>query len=89
MTGIFEITCRHCGKTVQAKQYNKMYCADCLKQRNRERTREANRRRLSRAKPKPVDPKVSYSINDVCRMARERNITYGQMVAKLKGGVAY
>lgn len=70
--------CRQCGRAMVGVATQRVFCADCIKERDKKRMQEMKsvRCRVSKADRKP------YTINEIVRAAEAEYMSYGRFVAK-------
>lgn len=75
--------CVKCGSIVADGQ---IYCIGCREKRSiqRKREREMKKRERELAKNPKINKKPMLSLEEVNRMAKERGVSYGQMVTLLE-----
>lgn len=94
---VVEIICRQCGKKVQAKTHNRMYCSDCQKELAKARSKAwYKKRKETYQKPEFLEsklPEPSWKnsldlfmhqvdlYNVFRRMSGQPELSYGQYVA--------
>ena len=94
---VVEIICRQCGKKVQAKNHNRMYCPECRKKRAKTQNKAWHKRhRETYQKPEFLEsklPEPSWKnsldlfmhqvdlYNVFRRMSGQPELSYGQYVA--------